>query len=91
MKSAEFIAQYLASRGVTHAFGHPGSDVMDLIAAMEDVGITFVLTHHENTAAYMAAALGRLTKTVGVTLHTRDPASPTFPPGWDRRISTGPR
>jgi acetolactate synthase-1/2/3 large subunit len=73
MKSAEFIAQYLASRGVTHAFGHPGSDVMDLIAAMEDVGITFVLTHHENTAAYMAAAMGRLTNTVGVALVTKGP------------------
>jgi acetolactate synthase-1/2/3 large subunit len=73
MKAAEFIAQYLASRGVTHAFGHPGSDVMDLIAAMEDVGITFVLTHHENTAAYMAATMGRLTNTVGVALVTKGP------------------
>ena len=73
MKAAEFIAQYLASRGVTHAFGHPGSDVMDLIAAMEDVGITFVLTHHENTAAYMAAAMARLTNTVGVALVTKGP------------------
>ena len=73
MKAAEFIAKYLASCGVTHAFGHPGSDVMDLIAAMEDVGITFVLTHHENTAAYMAATMGRLTNTVGVALVTKGP------------------
>jgi acetolactate synthase I/II/III large subunit len=73
MKAAVFIARYLAARGVTHAFGHPGSDVMDLIAAMEDVGITFVLTHHENSAAYMAATLGRLTNTPGVALVTKGP------------------
>jgi acetolactate synthase-1/2/3 large subunit len=73
MKSAEFIARYLAGRGVRYAFGHPGSDVMDLIAALEGAGVEFVLTHHENTGVYMAAAFARLTDTPGVVLVTKGP------------------
>jgi acetolactate synthase I/II/III large subunit len=73
MKSAEFVARYLAARGVKYAFGHPGSDVMDLIAALEDAGVEFVLTHHENTGVYMAAAVARLTDTPGVVLVTKGP------------------
>jgi acetolactate synthase-1/2/3 large subunit len=73
MNTANFVARYLAARGVKYAFGHPGSDVMDLIEAMDQHGIEFVLTHHENTGAFMAAALARLTDTPGVVLVTKGP------------------
>lgn len=58
---------------MTHAFGHPGSDVMDFIEQMRLVGIDYVLTHHENTGAFMAGAAGRLTGTPGVVLVTKGP------------------
>ena len=73
MRTTTFVARYLAARGVRYAFGHPGSDVMDFIAEMERVGIEFVLTHHENTAAFMAGASGRLTGMPGVVLVTKGP------------------
>lgn len=56
-----------------HAFGHPGSDVMDFIEEMKHVGIDYVLTHHENTGAFMAAAVGRLTGMPGILLVTKGP------------------
>lgn len=73
MNTATFVARYLAARGVKYAFGHPGSDVMDLIEAMDRCGIEFVLTHHENTGAFMAAAVARLTGAPGVALVTKGP------------------
>lgn len=73
MDTATFVARFLAARGVRHAFGHPGSDVMDLIEAMDRCGITYVLTHHENTGAFMAGITGRLTGVPGVVLVTKGP------------------
>jgi acetolactate synthase-1/2/3 large subunit len=73
MNTAAFVARYLAARGVRHAFGHPGSDVMDLIEEMDRVGIRYVMTHHENTGAFMASAMGRLTGLPGVILVTKGP------------------
>lgn len=73
MKTAELVGRYLAARGVKQAFGHPGSDVMDLIEGMEQAGIQFVLTHHENTGAFMANTVGQLTGVPGVALATKGP------------------
>ncbi|MCC7369981.1 MAG: thiamine pyrophosphate-binding protein [Chloroflexi bacterium] len=73
MKTAEFVGRFLAARGVQQAFGHPGSDVMDLIEGMEQAGIRFVLTHHENTGAFMANTVGQLTGVPGVALATKGP------------------
>ena len=57
MLTCDFIAKYLKKRGVKQVFGTPGSDTISLINAFSDQGINYVLTHHENTAAYMAGGL----------------------------------
>jgi acetolactate synthase-1/2/3 large subunit len=46
---------------------------MDLIEALDRQGIHYVLTHHENTGAFMAAAVGRLDRVPGVVLVTKGP------------------
>ena len=46
---------------------------MDFIEEMDQVGIEYVLTHHENTGAFMAAVVGRLTGTPGIVLVTKGP------------------
>ena len=48
---------------------------MDLIDALENTGIRFVLTGHEAAAAFMASAVGRLTGTPGVCLATLGPGA----------------
>jgi len=66
MKTATFIGRCLAAHGVRHAFGHPGSDVIELIEGLERAGIDFILTHHENSGAFMASVGGLLTGVPGV-------------------------
>jgi acetolactate synthase-1/2/3 large subunit len=73
VKTAEFVGRFLAARGVKHSFGHPGSDVMELIEGFDRAGIEFVLTHHENTAAFMANTVGQLSGMPGVALATKGP------------------
>lgn len=72
---AEAIARTLHEAGVRFAFGHPGGEVLELIDALERSGIRFVLTGHESTAAFMAAAVGRLTGVPGVCLATLGPGA----------------
>lgn len=72
---AEVIAQTLHEAGVRYAFGHPGGEVLELIDALERSGIRFVLTGHESTAAFMAAAVGRLTGIPGVCVATLGPGA----------------
>ena len=72
---AAFIAHTLHDAGVRFAFGHPGGEVLELIDALEGAGIRFVLTGHESTAAFMAAAAGRLTGIPGVCVATLGPGA----------------
>ena len=73
MYTCDFIAKYLKRRGVKQVFGTPGSDTINLINAFSDQGINYVLTHHENTAAYMASTYGEITGVPGVVIVTKGP------------------
>ena len=73
MHICDFIAKYLKKRGVKQVFGTPGSDTINLINAFSDQGIKYVLTHHENTAAYMASTYGEITGVPGVVIVTKGP------------------
>ena len=73
MYTCDFIAKYLRRRGVKQVFGTPGSDTINLINAFSDQGINYVLTHHENTAAYMASTYGEITGVPGVVIVTKGP------------------
>ena len=44
-----------------------------MIDAFSKEGIPYILTHHENTAAYMAATYGELTGIPGVVIVTKGP------------------
>ena len=72
---ADQIAQAVAATGVRHAYGHPGGEVVLLIDALRRVGVDFVLTHHENVAAFMASGQGELTGTPGVAIATLGPGA----------------
>ena len=71
---AQVLVAQIAARGVKHIYGVPGGDCsLDVIAAAADVGIRFVLTATENSAAMMACAEAEMTGTLGVVLTTRGP------------------
>lgn len=73
MLTCEFVARFLKARGVSRVFGTPGSDTINLIEALKNEGIDYTLTHHENTAAFMAAAFGELSGVPGVVIVTKGP------------------
>jgi len=73
MLTCQFVAKFLSTRGVDRIFGTPGSDTIDLINALHQEGVEYTLTHHENTACFMAASYGELRGVPGVVLVTKGP------------------
>jgi len=54
LRAADHLARRLYEAGCRHAFGMPGGEVLTLVDALEEAGITFHLCKHENAAAFMA-------------------------------------
>ena len=73
MNGAEFIVKTLEAHGVTHVFGIPGAKVDSVFMALLDSPIELVLCRHEQNAAFMAQAMGRITGSIGVCLATSGP------------------
>jgi len=75
MTNAEAIAKVLADRGVKHAYGLPGGEVVALIDALRRAGIQFHLVGHEASAAFMADVTGQITGRPGVCVATLGPGA----------------
>ncbi len=75
MKAADLFVRCLEAEGVEHIFGVPGEENADLMIALESSDIRFVLCRHEQAAAFMADAYGRLTGRAGVCLATLGPGA----------------
>lgn len=71
--ASELIAQHLSGAGCRHAFGMPGGEVLLLMDALENAGITFTLCKHENAAGYMAEGSWHATGAPGLLLTTVGP------------------
>ncbi len=81
MNSAQLFVQCLKTEGVTRIFGVPGEENAALMMAIEESGIEFVLTRHEQGAAFMADVHGRLTGEPGVCLGTLGPGATNLATG----------
>jgi acetolactate synthase I/II/III large subunit len=75
VKAAELLVAALENEGVTHIFGVPGEENLDVVEALRNSSIKLVLTRHEQAAAFMAATHGRLTGEPGVCLSTLGPGA----------------
>ena len=75
MNAAELLVRCLENEGVTRIFGVPGEENAALMMALEDSSIEFILTRHEQGAAFMAEVHGRLTGRPGVCLGTLGPGA----------------
>ena len=73
MKASDMFVRCLEAEGVTHIFGVPGEENADFMISLIDSKIDFVLCRHEQAAAFMADAYGRLTGKAGVCLGTLGP------------------
>ncbi|WEJ62237.1 acetolactate synthase large subunit [Thiomicrorhabdus lithotrophica] len=75
MKAAEVFVKCLENEEVEYIFGIPGEENLDLMDALLDSHIKFILTRHEQGAAFMADVYGRLTGQAGVCLATLGPGA----------------
>ncbi|MDI9819009.1 MULTISPECIES: acetolactate synthase AlsS [unclassified Legionella] len=73
MNGAELVVKCLEAQGVDCIFGIPGAKVDAIFNALLDSKIRLILCRHEQNAAFMAAAYGRLTQKPGVVLVTSGP------------------
>ncbi|MEN5116862.1 acetolactate synthase large subunit [Luteimonas sp. TWI662] len=74
-KASDLFVSALEAEGVTHVFGIPGEENLDLLESLRASTIELVLTRHEQAAGFMAATWGRLTGQAGVCLSTLGPGA----------------
>ncbi|MBC8490964.1 MAG: hypothetical protein H8D42_00195 [Candidatus Marinimicrobia bacterium] len=75
MKASDLFLRCLEEEGVEYIFGVPGEENADLMISLLDSPIKFIVTRHEQGAAFMADIYGRLTGKPGVCLSTLGPGA----------------
>ncbi|WP_025821749.1 acetolactate synthase AlsS [Shewanella marina] len=75
ISGAELVVETLNAHEVPHIFGIPGAKIDSVFDAVCDGGPEIIICHHEQNAAFMAAATGRLTGKAGVCLATSGPGA----------------
>ena len=72
---ATAVADGLQAAGIDTVFGLPGGENVHLMEAMRQTGLRFVLSEHENAAAFMAGAASQLTRRPAACLTTLGPGA----------------
>ncbi|SFS11221.1 acetolactate synthase large subunit [Yoonia litorea] len=75
MKASDLFVRCLEAEGVERIYGVPGEENADFMQSLENSSIEFILTRHEQGAAFMAGVYGRLTGKIGVCLGTLGPGA----------------
>jgi acetolactate synthase-1/2/3 large subunit len=76
MKASDLLVQCLEEEGIEYIFGVPGEENADFMMSLEkSEKIRFVLTRHEQGAAFMAEIYGRLTGNPAGCLGTLGPGA----------------
>ncbi|MGD1933594.1 MAG: acetolactate synthase large subunit [Candidatus Phaeomarinobacter sp.] len=75
MKASDLFVRCLEEEGITHIFGVPGEENADFMMSLEGSSIQFILTRHEQGAAFMAEVYGRLTGNPAGCLGTLGPGA----------------
>ena len=76
MKASDLLVRCLEEEGIEYIFGVPGEENADFMMSLEkSKRIRFILTRHEQGAAFMAEAYGRLTGNVAGCLGTLGPGA----------------
>ncbi|KTD20303.1 acetolactate synthase AlsS [Legionella londiniensis] len=73
LNGAQLLVKCLEKQGVKYIFGIPGAKIDRVFDALLESKIKLVVCRHEQNAAFIAAAYGRLTGTPGVILVTSGP------------------
>jgi acetolactate synthase-1/2/3 large subunit len=75
MKASDLLVRCLENEGIRYIFGVPGEENADFMMSLDGSPIRFVLTRHEQGAAFMAEVYGRLDGNPAVCLGTLGPGA----------------
>jgi acetolactate synthase-1/2/3 large subunit len=76
MKASDLLVECFEREGIEYVFGVPGEENADFLLSLDRSStIRFILTRHEQAAAFMADAYGRLTGNPAVALGTLGPGA----------------
>lgn len=89
MKASDLFVAQLKEEGVEYVFGLPGEENLDLLESLRNSDIKLIITRHEQAAAFMAAAYGRLTGKAGVCFSTLGPGATNLVTGVAQAQLTG--
>jgi acetolactate synthase-1/2/3 large subunit len=81
VRSAQRVIETLHAYGIRYVFGVPGAKIDAVFDALLDSPVELVVCRHEQNAAFMAAAVGRLTGTPGAALVTSGPGTTNLATG----------
>ncbi|MBX7448818.1 acetolactate synthase AlsS [Mycolicibacterium sp. 3033] len=81
VRSAQRLVDVLTDHGVPYVFGVPGAKIDAVYDALADGGPELIVCRHEQNAAFMAAAVGRLTGRPGLVLVTSGPGTANLATG----------
>jgi len=75
MNTAQAIVKSLEAEGVKYVFGVPGEENLAVLDAIRASSLEYIVTRHEQGAAFAAATIGRLTGQPAVCLTTLGPGA----------------
>jgi acetolactate synthase I/II/III large subunit len=75
MKTSQVIVKYLTAARIDFVFGYPGDPTIELLEALRQDDVPFVLGSREGTTGLMAEAYAQLTGQPGVCVSTLGPGS----------------
>ena len=90
MKTARILVESIRRAGVKYVFGVPGAKIDAIFDELVDhPEIKLVVCRHEQNAAFIAAAIGRVTGTPGVCIATSGPGASNLTTGLATATTEG--
>ncbi|PQE66222.1 acetolactate synthase AlsS [Enterococcus faecium] len=80
-QGSKSVVESLINHHVDYVFGIPGAKIDGVFNELEDQGPELIVTRHEQNAAFMAQAIGRITGEPGVVIATSGPGASNLATG----------
>ncbi|HAQ7368308.1 TPA: acetolactate synthase AlsS [Enterococcus faecium] len=80
-QGSKSVVESLINHHVDYVFGIPGAKIHGVFNELEDQGPELIVTRHEQNAAFMAQAIGRITGEPGVVIATSGPGASNLATG----------
>ena len=80
-QGSKSVVESLVNHHVDYEFGIPGAKIDGVFNELEDQGPELIVTRHEQNAAFMAQAIGRITGEPGIVIATSGPGASNLATG----------